>query len=139
MFLSTILNMLGQCLDNDYDTNLQLTSVISRLTQLPHPYLHEYLLNPTIPLNPGVRTLFTVLKDVLGQAVTRSEAIPHFPLKMIACRRKLLGDKSNIGGGHNKDIEMTAEEITLLEAILVLDEFCKELAAVTFVKYQCFA
>jgi len=39
----------------------------------------------------------------------------------------------------SKDVEISPEEIKLLEAILVLDEFCKELAAVTFVKYQCYA
>ena len=59
----------------------------------------------------------------------------HFPKKMLSCRRKLLGDKLNL----SKDVEISPEEIKLLEAILVLDEFCKELAAVTFVKYQCYA
>ena len=34
LFLSTLLDMLSRCLDNDYDTNLQLTSVISRLAQV---------------------------------------------------------------------------------------------------------
>ena len=34
IFLSTLLDMLSECLDNDYDTNLQLTSVISRLAQV---------------------------------------------------------------------------------------------------------
>ena len=33
VFLRTMFDMLTQCLDNDYDTNLQLTSVISRLAQ----------------------------------------------------------------------------------------------------------
>ena len=32
--LATLLDMLATCLDNDYDTNLQLTSVISRLAQV---------------------------------------------------------------------------------------------------------
>ena len=32
--LGTLLDMLATCLDNDYDTNLQLTSVISRLAQV---------------------------------------------------------------------------------------------------------
>lgn len=105
--------------------------------QLPHPYLHEYLLNPTIPLSPGVRTLYTVLKSVLAKAVTKSESVAHFPMKMLSCRKKLLGDRKS--APVKKEVEMTPEEVALMEAILVLDEFCKELAAVTFVKYQCFA
>ena len=136
-FLAAMLDMMETCLDNDYDTNLQLTSVLSRLAQLPHPYLHEYLLNPTIPLGPGVRTLYTVLKSVLAEAVTRTESVPHFPLKMLHCRKKLLGDQTQISP--RREIEIPEEELKLLESILVLDEFCKELAAVTFVKYQCFA
>ena len=104
---------------------------------MPHPFLHEYLLNPAIPLGPGVRSLYTVLKSVLAEAITKSEAVAHFPLKMLTCRKKLLGpgDKVMVV----KEVEMSGEEVALLEAILVLDEFCKELAAVTFVKYQCFA
>merc|ERR1719154_271482 len=135
LFLATILNQLAMCLDSDYDSNLQLTSVLSKLAQLPHPHLHEYLLNPTIPLNPGVRTLYIVLKEVLGKAVIRSDSISHFPLKMLGCRRRMLGDQNS----SSKEVECQPEEQLLLEAIPVLDEFCKELAAVTFVKYHCFA
>jgi len=134
-FLSTILDKLSMCLDSDYDSNLQLTSIISKLAQLPHPHLHEYLLNPTIPLAPGVRSLYTVLKEVLGKAIVKSDTISHFPLKMLGCRRRMLGDQKSA----SKEIECQPEEQVLLEAILVLDEFCKELAAVTFVKYHCFA
>ena len=51
----------------------------------------------------------------------------------MGCRRRLLGD-GTVGG----DV-LDPNEQRLLEAVLVIDEFCKELAAVTFVKYQCFA
>jgi len=135
-FLATILDLLSQCLHSTYDSNLQLTSVLSRLAQLPHPNLHEYLLNPTIPLVPGVRTLYSVLKAVLAKAVTLTENIQHFPKKMYWCRKKLLGDHTK----ESREVdEVDPEEMLLLEAILVIDEFCKELAAVTFVKYHCFS
>lgn len=136
-FLSTIFDKLSESLDNDYDTNLQLTSIISKLAHLPHPHLHEYLLNPTIPLAPGVRSLYTVMKEVVEKAVNKSEHIPHFPLKMLGCRNRMLGDKNEVP--NHKEAPCDPEELILLEAILVLDEFCKELAAVTFVKYHCFA
>merc|ERR1712013_590483 len=97
LFLEMLLDRMAGCLDMDYDANLGLTSVVARLAQLPHPHLHEFLLNPTVPLVPGARTLFTVLKEVVGSAVQRSEAV------------------------------------------LVIDECCKELAAVTFVKYHHFS
>ena len=134
--LSCLLDRLSTCLDSDYDSNLQLTAVLARLAALPHPHLHEYLLNPTISLGPGVRSLYSVLGRVLGRAVARSEAVPHFPLKLLSCRRRLLGDnKQQV----TKEMEAGPAELPLLEAVLVLDEFCKELAAITFAKYRHFA
>ena len=44
--------------------NLQVTSVLALLSQFPHPYLHEYLLNPTLSLTPGTTSLSTVLREV---------------------------------------------------------------------------
>ena len=87
-FLAMVLDRLSGCLDMDYDANLGLTSVVARLAQLPHPHLHEFLLNPTVPLVPGARTLFTVLKEVVANGVLRSESVDHFPrylLTIINC------------------------------------------------------
>ena len=50
-----------------YPVNLQLTSVVAKLALVPHPNLHEFLLDPYLPLKPGVRTLYTVLQKVSGQ------------------------------------------------------------------------
>lgn len=49
-----------------YAVNLQVTSVLSRLALFPHPHLHEYLLDPYLPLAPGCRTLFSVLVRVMS-------------------------------------------------------------------------
>jgi len=37
---------------------------MSRLAVLPHACLHAYLLNPNLPLRPGVRSLHSVLEKV---------------------------------------------------------------------------
>ena len=47
--------------------------------------------------------------------------------------RKLI-QPTQVGG----DV-LDPDEQRLLEAVLVIDEFCKELAAVTFVKYHHFS
>ena len=52
---------------------------------------------------------------------------------MMGCRRRLLGD------GTVEGEVLDPSEQRLLEAVLVIDEFCKELAAVTFVKYHHFS
>lgn len=54
-----------------YSLNLQVTSVLSRLAALPHPHLHEYLLDPYLNLAPGCRSLFSVLVRVMSPAVLR--------------------------------------------------------------------
>lgn len=52
------------CPVQPYDVNLQVTSVLSKLALLPHPHLHEYLLDPYINLAPGCRSLFAVIVRV---------------------------------------------------------------------------
>jgi hypothetical protein len=85
-FLAAVLDQLGGCLDSGYDSNLQLTSVLSRLATLPHPPRHESLRTPTVPLGPGARSLYTSLRQVVAEAVARTEPVIHFPRKMMACR-----------------------------------------------------
>ena len=77
-----------------------------------------------------------MLKGVVAEAVAKTESIGHFPRKMAAVRRKLLGDQDRQDSSQRSHQEKgeSEEETLLLEAILVIDEFCKELAAVTFVK-----
>ena len=73
--------------------------------------------------------------QVVREAVSRTETVDHFPRKMLSVRRSLLGDGEVVD--RLEDSRM--EERVLLEAVLVVDEFCKELAAVAFVKYHCFS
>jgi hypothetical protein len=56
--------MVLRMLDQPYSMNLQLTSIISQLAMFPHPFLHEYLLDASIPLVPGARSLYSVLIKV---------------------------------------------------------------------------
>ncbi|TKC53553.1 hypothetical protein EI555_015502, partial [Monodon monoceros] len=89
-FLKVLFDRMGRILDQPYDVNLQVTSVLSRLSLFPHPHIHEYLLDPYVNLASGCRSLFSVI----------------------------------------------VRHITLLEGVIVLEEFCKELAAIAFVKYH---
>uniref|UniRef100_A0A3Q2QQR7 FHF complex subunit HOOK interacting protein 2 n=1 Tax=Fundulus heteroclitus TaxID=8078 RepID=A0A3Q2QQR7_FUNHE len=88
-FLKVLFDRMGRILDQPYDVNLQVTAVLSKLSLLPHPHLHEYLLDPYINLAPGCRSF--------------------------------------------------VDHSTLLEGVIVLEEFCKELAAIAFVKYHAAA
>ncbi|NWI15900.1 F16B2 protein, partial [Crypturellus soui] len=133
-----------------YSLNLQVTSVLSRLAAFPHPHLHEYLLDPYVELAPGCRSLFSVLvrvtapghgdgagdvipgagpeparpAQVIGDLMQRIQRVPQFRAKLLLVRRQLLG----LVPGEQ------LEHATLLRGVVLLEEFCKELAAIALVK-----
>uniref|UniRef100_A0A665WUY3 Family with sequence similarity 160 member B1 n=1 Tax=Echeneis naucrates TaxID=173247 RepID=A0A665WUY3_ECHNA len=129
-FLKVLFDRMGRILDQPYDVNLQVTAVLSKLSLLPHPHLHEYLLDPYISLAPGCRSLFSVIVRVVGDLMLRIHRIPDFTPKLLLVRKRLLGLEPE---GINVD------HMTLLEGVIVLEEFCKELAAIAFVKYHAAA
>uniref|UniRef100_A0A670ZIP9 FHF complex subunit HOOK interacting protein 2B n=1 Tax=Pseudonaja textilis TaxID=8673 RepID=A0A670ZIP9_PSETE len=124
-FLQVLLDRLAQILHQPYAVNLQVTSMLSRLALFPHPHLHEYLLDPYLPLAPGCRTLFSVLIRVIGSLMHTAHRIPDFSANLLLVRRKLMGLASE---------EPPVSHQMLLEGVIVLEEFCKELAAIVFVK-----
>nr|XP_034371161.1 protein FAM160B1 isoform X2 [Arvicanthis niloticus] len=119
-FLKVLFDRMGRILDQPYDVNLQVTSVLSRLSLFPHPHTHEYLLDPYVNLASGCRSLFSVI-------VRR---IQDFTPKLLLVRKRLLGLEPE---------GPIVDHITLLEGVIVLEEFCKELAAIAFVKYHASA
>ncbi|XP_074664178.1 FHF complex subunit HOOK-interacting protein 2B isoform X3 [Strix aluco] len=123
-FLKVLFDRMAQILDQPYSLNLQVTSVLSRLATFPHPHLHEYLLDPYLNLAPGCRSLFSVLVRVIGDLMQRLQRVPHFRAKLLLVRRQLMG----LVPGEQMDHTM------LFKGVVVLEEFCKELAAIALVK-----
>ncbi|XP_059192332.1 FHF complex subunit HOOK-interacting protein 2B [Centropristis striata] len=122
--LKVLFDRLGRVLEQPYEVNLQLTAVLSRLASFDHPLLHEYLLNPYIHLSHCSRSLFSVLIRLMGELMQRIQSVSNLTDKLLDARRHLLGLNSNTGLEHQ----------TLLRGLIVLEEFCKELAAIAFVK-----
>uniref|UniRef100_F7BGL9 FHF complex subunit HOOK interacting protein 2A n=4 Tax=Equus TaxID=9789 RepID=F7BGL9_HORSE len=126
-FLKVLFDRMGRILDQPYDVNLQVTSVLSRLSLFPHPHVHEYLLDPYVNLASGCRSLFSVIVRVVGDLMVRIQRIQDFTPKLLLVRKRLLGLEPE---------GPIIDHITLLEGVIVLEEFCKELAAIAFVKYH---
>ncbi|KAG8430369.1 hypothetical protein GDO86_017915 [Hymenochirus boettgeri] len=126
-FLKVLFDRMGRILDQPYDVNLQVTSVLSKLSLFPHPHTHEYLLDPYVNLAPGCRSLFSVIVRVVGDLMVRIQRIPEFIPKLLLVRKRLLGIEPD---------GPVVDHMTLLEGVIVLEEFCKELAAIAFVKYH---
>ncbi len=130
-FLHTLFDMLETLLERDYDVNLQVTALLSRLCQLPHPHLHEYLLNPTLPLSPGARSLHSSLRRVLARATEETAAIEQLQRKVYVCRKTLLGSESDRAA-----LNLSRKETKVIDGLIILEEFSKEIAAITLVKYH---
>lgn len=120
-----LFDRMSRILEQPYSLNLQVTSVLSRLALFPHPLIHEYLLDPYINLAPGCRSLFSVLVRVIGDLMQRIQRVPQFSGKLLLVRKQLMGQVP----GEQLDHQ------TLLQGVVVLEEFCKELAAIAFVKF----
>ncbi|XP_054467258.1 FHF complex subunit HOOK interacting protein 2B [Anoplopoma fimbria] len=122
--LKVLFDRLGRVLEQPYELNLKLTAVLSRLSAFNHPLLHEYLLNPYIHLSHCSRSLFSVLIRLMGELMQRIEQVSNLTDRLLNTRRDLLGLNHNTG----------LEHLTLMRGLVVLEEFCKELAAIAFVK-----
>nr|DBA30185.1 TPA: hypothetical protein GDO54_006199 [Pyxicephalus adspersus] len=118
-FLQVLFDRLGGILDQPYEMNLQVTSLLTRIALFPHPHILEYLLDPYINLAPGARSLFSVLVRVVADLAQRSPRVSNFQETLRLVRRQLLGETPEALLGHE----------TLCRGVVVLEEFCKELAA----------
>uniref|UniRef100_T1IIV5 FHF complex subunit HOOK-interacting protein C-terminal domain-containing protein n=1 Tax=Strigamia maritima TaxID=126957 RepID=T1IIV5_STRMM len=130
-FLQILFDKLEQLLEQPYELSLQVTSIVSKLALLPHPYLHEYLLNPLIPQPLGSRSLFSVLEKLASDVHIKAQSVPQFKRKLYLTRQDLLGESGEFTSGSS-----SSNSDGFLEGIIVLEEFCKELAAIAFVKYH---
>lgn len=90
MLFKLLLNMPSQ----PYQINLQLTAIFSKLAMMPHPYLHEYLLNPVLPTGKNVTTLFKCLQKLSKIFMAQIPKVKKFNTIIEETRQRLLGDDS---------------------------------------------
>ncbi|XP_011340334.1 protein FAM160B1 isoform X3 [Ooceraea biroi] len=125
-FLSMLFDKVSNMSKQTYEINLEVTRLVSRLALLPHPYLHEFLLNPLLPLIPGTKSLFLCLQKVVKQLVSEIPKTSESKTILKETRQRLLGDCS----------QEEEKENILYESAIVTEEFCKDLAAIAYVKYH---
>ncbi|XP_056005597.1 FHF complex subunit HOOK interacting protein 2A-like isoform X2 [Ostrea edulis] len=139
-FLNMTLNKMSHLMDQSYPVNLQLTSIISRLALLPHPNLSEFLLDPFLPVRDGTRTLFSVFQKLASEVRTKLDTQSDLSQQLVSVRRQLMGNSPNLHRTRPcrkpERFQFRYEDHTQLEAIIVMEEFCKELSAIAFVKHH---
>nr|CAB3244298.1 protein FAM160B1 [Phallusia mammillata] len=153
-FLTMLFNKLSSVLSQPYAVNLIVTSLASRLCLVPHPLLQELFANPLTPLRPKARSIFSVLQGVVEQITHRMVHVPNFKQRLLLARRKLAAGNEDDSPAHKTNSQMTSslsggpgvvansnsdDHRTFLEGAIVLEEFCKELAAIAFVKHHAMA
>ncbi|CAB3375985.1 Hypothetical predicted protein [Cloeon dipterum] len=141
--LKTLFNRIETFPEQEYELNLQLTSLLSRLAILPHAGLYELLLSPgqVSPTNQSPEQLTSgiglavSLRRLALRLAKEAPSVSNLQKRLRSTRNKLLGDPSLSEDNPNQS-PLTNEQESLLESIVVLEEFCKELSAITFVKYH---
>jgi hypothetical protein len=91
-FLSMLLEKIVSIPKQKYEINLHLTILVSKLALLPHPYLHEFLLNPLIPLTPGKKSLFICLQRLVKQLVHEVPKIQNYKQGLKEMRLQIYND-----------------------------------------------
>jgi hypothetical protein len=133
--LRLLFNQVRNMSNQPYEMNLASIAILSKLALLPHPYLHEILLGTEIPIVPGASTLFTVIQSLSKKLLAEIPRNPDFSNKIRETAKRLLTNPPLIKESENEKYK--AEECDpLFEALIVLEEFCKELAAIAFIKYH---
>ncbi|XP_046385233.1 FHF complex subunit HOOK interacting protein 2A-like [Ischnura elegans] len=132
-FLSMLIARLENLPYQAHEINLQTTALVSRLALLPHAHLHEWLLNPLLPTAPGCATVYAALQTAADIMAARVPLVPDFEGKLSSMRRALLGATDD---PPLPPPTLDEEEARMLKSVIVLEEFCKELVAIAFVKYH---
>jgi len=73
---------------------MQLKNILIFLSFLPHPYLHEYLLNSTLPLKRNVSPVYTILCQVFKELHKDILTIPNYNDELIQARKRFLNRTS---------------------------------------------
>ncbi|XP_025407859.1 protein FAM160B1-like isoform X2 [Sipha flava] len=128
------LRMIFQKINNIPNQNLAITwhikDILIFLSYLPHPYLHEFLLNSTLPLKRNVPSVYTILCQVLKELHKNILTIPNFNDELVHARKQILSStpKTLLNEKNYKTI--------LFNSTILVEELNKKLIAVIFIKYH---
>jgi Retinoic acid induced 16-like protein/Family of unknown function (DUF5917) len=126
LFLATLFRRLESVVENSFEVNLRVTSILSKLCHCPHPMLHSFTLSPSLKVQSDVRTLLFVLSCVWKDTNAKCAEMPNFRQRLAEVRKRL---------DEGESIQFEAADTTKkLEAVLLLEEFFKEVLAIAQAK-----
>eukprot|EP01114_Cavostelium_apophysatum_P023822 TRINITY_DN9099_c0_g1_i2.p1 TRINITY_DN9099_c0_g1~~TRINITY_DN9099_c0_g1_i2.p1 ORF type:complete len:649 (-),score=159.93 TRINITY_DN9099_c0_g1_i2:28-1974(-) len=125
LFFKMLFDKLENVLNQPLESNLMLTGIFTTLAHYPIPLLYSFLLNAQLPLRPGIRSLHSVLVQVSGQIEQRRSLMQNYPEELNRARQEVTEEVATTTSTKPEDISKK----NFLQAVIVLEEFCKELAA----------
>ncbi|EGD73277.1 hypothetical protein PTSG_04991 [Salpingoeca rosetta] len=115
-FLQTLLSRLSRLFDQTHDINLLVTAIITSLLEYPSPALRQFLFSS----HPD--SLLTLLDKLSGELVARASRRDN-------AEEKLRLFRSEMSSGR----QPSDDYASFYEAVILLEEFAKELSAVALV------
>lgn len=94
-FLRMLYKLLSNMPYQPYQVNLHLTSIVSKLALLPHPNLHEYLLNPMLPTAKNTQTLFKTLQELAKKMTMEIPRLRNYKKLIENTRMQLMSEDPN--------------------------------------------
>lgn len=91
-FFKMLFKLLANMPSQPYQVNLHLTSIISKLALMPHPNLHEYLLNPMLPTANKTQTLFKTLQDLARRLTMEIPRLKNYKKLIENTRLQLMSE-----------------------------------------------
>lgn len=73
-----------------YELNIAVIAILSKLSFLPHPYLHEILLNPELPVARGTNTLWSSMQILAHYLLLEIPRITAFQKRITETAERLL-------------------------------------------------
>lgn len=73
-----------------YELNIAVIAILSKLSFLPHPYLHEILLNPELPVARGTNTLWSSMQVLARCLLLEIPRIEGFQKRITETAKRLL-------------------------------------------------
>lgn len=73
-----------------YELNIAVIAILSKLAFLPHPYLHEILLNPELPLARGTNLLWASMQILAKHLLLEIPRIEGFHKRIYETATRLL-------------------------------------------------
>lgn len=88
--LRLLFNHVRNMAKHPYELNIAVIAILSKLSFLPHPYLHEILLNPEIPSTRGTNTLWSSMQALANHLLLEIPRIEGFQKRITETARRLL-------------------------------------------------